>query len=69
MTLEGVVAVCVDILTGDRFGVACRKGEGLAGESGLRKGDALGDPKDRGEGLYEVAILRSSRISCVRKSQ
>ena len=41
--LEGVVAV-VAILVGDGFGVDCRSGEGEAGLSGRRNGDALGEP-------------------------
>lgn len=42
-SLEGVVAV-VAILVGDEFGVDCRSGEGEAGLSGRRNGDALGEP-------------------------
>lgn len=53
-TRDGVVA-CVAILAGDGFD--CRSGERLAGLSGRRKGDARGEPKERGEGLYEVAIV------------
>jgi hypothetical protein len=41
--LDGVV-VCAAILVGDGFGVDCRNGEGDAGLSGLRNGDARGDP-------------------------
>ncbi len=42
---EGVVVlVSVAILVGDGFGVDCRRGEGEAGLSGLRNGDARGEP-------------------------
>jgi hypothetical protein len=40
---DGVVAV-VAILVGDGLGVDCLRGEGDAGLSGRRKGDALGEP-------------------------
>ena len=49
---EGVVIV----LVGEGFGVDCLRGDGEAGDSGLRKGDARGEPKERGEGLYEADI-------------
>lgn len=42
-SLEGVVAV-VAIFVGDGFGVDWRSGEGEAGLSGRRNGDALGEP-------------------------
>lgn len=43
-SLEGVDTVAVDILVGEGVGVDCRRGEGDAGDSGLRKGDDRGDP-------------------------
>ena len=52
-SLEGVVDVAA-ILVGDGFGVDCRRGDGEAGLSGRRKGDARGEPYERGEGLYEA---------------
>ena len=57
-SFEGVVTVAgpAGILVGDGFGVDCHSGEGDAGLSGLRNGDARGDPKERGEGLYGVDI-------------
>ncbi len=42
-SLEGVVDV-VAILVGEGFGVDCRSGDGEAGLSGRRNGDALGEP-------------------------
>jgi hypothetical protein len=42
--LDGVVDVAAIVLVGDGLGVDCRNGEGECGDSGLRKGDALGDP-------------------------
>lgn len=41
--LDGVV-VCVAIFVGDGLGVDCRRGDGEAGLSGLRNGDARGEP-------------------------
>lgn len=41
--LEGVVDT-VAILVGEGVGVDCLRGEGDAGLSGLRKGDARGEP-------------------------
>ena len=41
-SFEGVVDVA--ILVGDGFGVDCRSGDGDAGLSGRRKGDARGEP-------------------------
>ena len=40
---EGVVVVAA-IFVGEGFGVDCLRGEGEAGDSGRRKGDARGDP-------------------------
>ena len=54
--LEGVVVVVGIALVGDGPGVDCRKGDGECGDSGLRNGDALGEPYERGEGLYEADI-------------
>jgi len=42
------------ILVGDGFGVDCRSGEGEAGLSGRRNGETLGEPYERGDGLYEA---------------
>ena len=42
-SLEGVVVVAA-ILVGEGFGVDCRSGDGDAGLSGLRNGEARGDP-------------------------
>lgn len=56
VSLEGVVDVVAIVLVGERFGVDCRKGDGECGDSGLRKGDARGEPYDRGDGLYEADI-------------
>ena len=42
-SLEGVDVVVV-ILVGEGFGVDCRSGDGDAGLSGLRNGEARGDP-------------------------
>lgn len=42
--LEGVVDVAAIVLVGDGLGVDCRNGDGECGDSGLRKGDALGEP-------------------------
>lgn len=55
-SLEGVVDVVdvVAILVGDGFGVDCRRGDGEAGLSGRRNGDARGEPYDNGEGLYDA---------------
>lgn len=48
--------------------------EGDAGDSGRRKGEVRGEPKDRGDGLYEGRMscggrngqrLRSSDIVCL----
>lgn len=50
-SLEGVVATGAAISGRGTTGVECRRGEGEAGLSGRRKGDALGDPYERGEGL------------------
>ena len=44
------------VLVGDGPGVDCRNGDGECGDSGLRNGDALGEPYERGEGLYEADI-------------
>lgn len=63
-SLDGVVEVATWAATAAIFGggatgatgVECRSGDGDAGLSGRRKGDALGEPKERGEGLYEAAI-------------
>jgi hypothetical protein len=55
-SLEGVVDVA--ILVGEGFGVDCRRGDGEAGLSGRRKGDARGEPYDSGEGLYDAWISR-----------
>jgi hypothetical protein len=52
-SLDGVVDV-VAILVGDGFGVDCRRGDGEAGLSGRRNGDARGEPYDNGEGLYDA---------------
>lgn len=41
---EGVVDVAAIVLLGDGFGVDCRNGDGECGDSGLRKGDARGEP-------------------------
>ena len=38
----------------DGVGVDCLSGDGDAGDSGLRKGEVRGDPKERGDGLYEA---------------
>lgn len=43
-SLDGVVVVGAAIFGGDATGVECRSGEGDAGLSGRRKGDALGEP-------------------------
>lgn len=40
---EGVVAGAM-LFVGEGFGVDCRKGDGEAGDSGRRKGEALGEP-------------------------
>lgn len=53
--LEGVV-VAAAILVGEGLGVDCLNGDGDAGLSGRRNGDALGEPYESGEGLYEVVI-------------
>lgn len=37
---------------GEVDGVLGRSGDGEAGDSGRRKGEARGEPKERGEGLY-----------------
>jgi hypothetical protein len=37
---------------GDCVGVVVRTVDGEAGDSGRRKGDARGEPRERGEGLY-----------------
>ena len=42
--LDGVVDVAAIVLVGDGFGVDCRNGDGECGDSGLRKGDGLGEP-------------------------
>jgi len=55
-SLDGVVTVAA-ILEGDGLGVLCRKGEGDAGLSGRRKGDARGEPYERCDGLYVVAMI------------
>ena len=46
------------VLEGDAgVGVVARPaGEGDAGDSGRRNGDERGEPKERGDGLYEVDI-------------
>lgn len=49
-SLEGVVDAA--IFVGKGLGVDCLRGEGDAGDSGRRNGEALGDPYDKGEGLY-----------------
>lgn len=46
-SLDGVIVA----LVGDGVGVELRSGEGEAGDSGLRKGEVRGEPKERGEGL------------------
>ena len=50
----GVAAVCS--LDGDRLGECIFGREGEAGDSGRRKGEVRGEPKDRGDGLYEDGI-------------
>ncbi len=46
------------IFVGEGFGVDCRSGEGDVGLlSGRRNGDDRGEPYERGEGLYEAAML------------
>ena len=39
-------------LLGGTAGVLGLRGEGEAGDSGRRKGEARGEPKESGEGLY-----------------
>ena len=39
-------------LLGEAEGLLGRRGEGEAGDSGRRKGEARGEPKESGEGLY-----------------
>ena len=46
------VGVPADGFVGDCVGVVARTVDGEAGDSGRRKGDARGEPRDRGEGLY-----------------
>jgi hypothetical protein len=41
---EGVVDAVGIAFVGDGFGVDCRNGDGECGDSGLRKGDARGEP-------------------------
>lgn len=54
---EGVVVdIVVANFVGDGLGVDCLRGEGDAGDSGRRKGDARGEPYERGDGLYGVDI-------------
>lgn len=43
--LDGVVVVIC--LVGDGVGVDCLSGDGDAGDSGRRKGEVRGDPKER----------------------
>jgi hypothetical protein len=46
---EGVVDAMA--LVGEGLGVDCLNGEGDKGDSGLRNGEARGEPYDNGEGL------------------
>lgn len=48
--VDGAVGVNVLVV------VEFRKGDGDAGDSGLRNGDDRGEPNDRGEGLYDAGI-------------
>lgn len=56
-------------LEGEGFGVDCLSGDGDKGLSGLRNGEALGEPYDRGEGLYEVVMMLAVRVLEERKSR
>jgi hypothetical protein len=46
------VGVPVDGFVGDCVGVVVRTVDGEPGDSGRRKGDARGEPRESGEGLY-----------------
>jgi len=53
LSFDGVV---IAAFVGEGFGVEFRRGDGDAGDSGLRNGEVRGEPKERGEGLYEEDI-------------
>lgn len=66
-----MVVEAVAIFVGEGFGVDWRSGDGDAGLlSGRLKGDDRGEPYERGEGLYEAAMIESSWMCfVVRKSR
>ena len=47
---------------GEDDGVPGLSGDGEAGDSGRRKGEARGEPKERGEGLYGGRSWRSCSL-------
>jgi hypothetical protein len=53
LSFEGVPIVFVGELVGV---VEFRRGDGDAGDSGRRNGEALGELNERGEGLYEAEV-------------
>jgi hypothetical protein len=51
---------------GDELGVVARIVAGEAGDSGRRNGEDLGDPKDRGDGLYPAGTDCDPLVSCTK---